>query len=744
MNINRIFYFPLLILFFVLTIQASYHGNIRTISQNPAPICGTPQASRLNSWVYLEELKHTDYAEYLKMIEQIEYAKHFNSQNKSSRNFWAYNFKDKKYYLVQATLRKQGITTRIWVEDDSWTKGYVTQQIVDSVYQRLVNRTNSHSIDPNSGIIKIDTTLFGQPPNYDGDGILDFLILDIIDDFDSTASNSPFIAGYFSPEDQTNNPTSNKMDLMYLDSYPGIYFNGVYHPDRVMSTTAHEFQHLIHHHYDTREETWLNEGLSQLASTYCGYGLDYPGLYLQDTNQSLTSWAGEVKDYARVQLWTLYCAEQLDLNFIKTLVSRPEHGVNSFNIALQETGYSLTMDDVFVNWTIANWVNSTAYDPLYGYSQPEAQSLHATEDSIIYQYPQNVSGNVDKYAVVYHRFRGKDSLRVSFFNRPQRVFWLSGAPTAPQISEITQPVLEAPDFNENNSYVLALIGLENSAGFSYQVVARYSLKYFELGYDSGQPGINLLFSGTAANKFTIPDSGVALETIKFWNVTPDKPVRIHIYRSDQNNLPGSDIVAPKDTIISLGGSWVQYHLPQPIENLHKDDLIFVGLEMHASQQGLGYEDTNTPGYSFLEQSGIWYPLSHFQLGGEPADGVWLIRAIFSGLVLSDSVPQPPTNGDGDFHIIGHLPNPQSIGNTEAKFKFFAPTEGTARFELYDILGRRVVVTEKHVVSGENWFSWGDFRMNNQLSSGIYIYRITFKDNSGVEIGSEARRAVIFR
>ncbi len=743
MKIQQIF--GTLLIAFLLSnpLQSAFRGSVSAFYASPVPICGTPQASRLNSRVYLEELKRTDFSEYLKFLETIEFVKHYNSQSKNTKNFWAYNFKTKKYYLVQATLRKQGPITNIWVEDESWNNGYVNQEIVDSVYQRLVNRTNSQSINPNEGIIKIDTTLFGQPPNYDGDGVVDFLILNIIDDFDSTASNSPFIAGYFSPEDQTNNPTSNQMDLMYLDSYPGIYYNGSYHPDRVMATTAHEFQHLIHHHYDTNEETWLNEGLSQLASTYCGYGLDYPGLYLQNTNQSLTSWSGEVKDYARVQLWTLYCAEQLGLNFIKTLVSRPEHGVNSFNIAMQQVGLSGTMDDVFVNWTLANWLNSTSLDPAYGYYQPEAIGLRASVDSLIYRFPQSVSGSIQKYAVVYHKFRGRDSLRVLFSTMPPATFWLTGTETAPKISEVFYPSIDEPGFSEDSSYVLVLIGLGSQSNYSYQAFARYSLNYFELAYDGGQPGINLLYTGIAANIFKIPDNNLSLEKVKFWNVNPRNHVLIRVYESDADQSPGNELISPIDTTVAIGGGWVEVKLPNPVENLQKDENIYVGVEVFYSNHGLGYEDTDTPGYSFLEQNGIWYPLSSFQLGGgEPADGVWLIRAVFSGLVLSDSIPQPEP--EGDFHLIGHSPNPQWLMNSDAQFQFYTPTAGKARFELYDVLGQQVVSVEKHVGAGENRFYWRETDLSSQISSGIYFYRIIFTDDSGKQTSSEVRRTVLLK
>lgn len=699
-----------------------------TLRHRPASlpvICGTPEVSQKSGEAFLNELSETDPILYRQYLEEIQKVNRFNKAAKTARTFWAYNFKDKKYYTVSATLRKTGNLSQIWVEDDSWNRGYVNQTIVDSVYFRLEKSTNSHSIDPNTGIIELDTTLFGQPPNYDGDGIIDFLILDIRDSFDSTQTGSPFVAGYFSPEDQTDSPVSNKMDLMYLDSYPGIYYQGRQRPDRVMATTAHEFQHLIHYHYDRTEATWVNEGLSELASTYCGYGLDFPGLFLQNTNQNLTGWDGQVKDYARVQLWTVYCAEQLNLPFIHELVRRPEHGIDGFNAALQASGINgIRFPDVFRNWVLANRVNNTLINPAYGYRLPEAAGLRAAVNRLVYTYPQSVSGEIEPYAGIYHRFRGQDSLIVSFQQQaPENYVIVSGGASA-RVTTLSQTVWQEPSFTEDSSYVLVQVAQSVSASYAYQAMALYSLDYFELAYDDGQPDISLLFGGVAANKFSVPHQNISLEQVKFWNASANNSVRIHVYGTSQGGLPGNDLTTPIDTVIGPDNNWALIDLASPLAGLSAGETIFVGVEETNGQNSIGYDDVNNPGVSYLRQ-GSWTPLANYQINGNPANGVWLIRAVFSGLVPSDSLASPPAE---QFTIAGagNFPNPFSAG-TGTFVNVILPDPGSLDIAIFNILGQRVAAAAAYpALMGENRINLlRATRFDANQGAGIYLFRIIF-------------------
>ena len=81
-------------------------------------------------------------------------------------------------------------------------------------------------------------------------------------------------------------PHSNEHEMFYINlenAMPGSdYFDGI---------LAHELQHMIHWAMDRNEDSWVNEGLSELAAQVNGYdvgGSDYAFSLTPDTQ--LTAW----------------------------------------------------------------------------------------------------------------------------------------------------------------------------------------------------------------------------------------------------------------------------------------------------------------------------------------------------------------------------------------------------------------------------------------------------------------------
>jgi hypothetical protein len=651
-----------LLFIFILYLPYTFFAAELEFSSFPEKTCGTPIISKFDSKNYLENLKSKDPQTYIKLLNQMEQMDRFNREANDVRQFYGFNFTTESHYPLTATLKRTGIFTRIWVENESLDKNYVTDQILDELLNNLENISGANSIDSNRGIIEIDTLLFGQPPNYDGDGIVDFLILDIKDNFDSTTASNSFIAGYFSSGDQTNSTFSNKMDLMYLDAYPGIYFNSNYRTEQVLATTAHEFQHLIHYHYDKDENDWVNEGLSELGATYCGYGLQSPGLFLENTNVSLPVWGGEVRDYARVNLWTLYCAEQLGLNFIKKLVQNPTNDVTGFNQVISQLGLNSTFETVFQNWVVANWLNNVELDPRYGYLWEEARYLTAKTHRTVYNYPQNnIAGNIIYYGCEYHQFRGQDSLNIVFSQQPSKVFWLEKGPDYQQATEIFGNQIVDPNFSENSNYVLALFSNSNH-NYNYNADAKYSLKYFEIAHDDGEVDLNIKFTGIAANHFVVPESQLVLESIQFWGGSSPFVARIHFYQNTPQNYPGDNIISPLEVVVPSNNGWFYFVLPEPIGDLEKDEVIYIGVEINQPDKSLGYDSDNKSNVSFLKMSGqSWRKLSDFQINGSAVDGDWMIRTVFTGLTFSG------TSGPNNQPLI--LSTPKRIAIIDSQYTY---------------------------------------------------------------------------
>ena len=77
------------------------------------------------------------------------------------------------------------------------------------------------------------------------------------------------VLGYFSSADEHS-----RMVYPFSNQREAIYLNGAFAPPGSAAHSkvlAHELQHLIHWNGDASEETWVNEGLSELSASVAGY-----------------------------------------------------------------------------------------------------------------------------------------------------------------------------------------------------------------------------------------------------------------------------------------------------------------------------------------------------------------------------------------------------------------------------------------------------------------------------------------
>jgi hypothetical protein len=721
-------------IFFVvlfLTLFAALNAREFSVADNFPHTCATPQIDRVDVEQLFADLKNQNPQLYRELLQKEQQLQRFNAANSGLQQFWAVKItgetiKPEDFYTLEATLRKEGSSIRIWVEEKSWNSEYVTQTEVDIIFNALTAGTPPGSLDPNKGIMEIDTMLFGQPPNKAGNGITNFLILDIQDTYDPESGENAFVAGYFSPNDQTNGSKSNQMDLLYIDAFPGIFFSGGRRTKTVLATTAHELQHLIHYRYDQLEENWINEGLSELSSTVCGYGVTNPFLFLQDPNRNLTGWSNGLEDYSRVGLWTLYAFEQLGYEFIQKLTRNTAPGINGFNSALTQAGYSaIDFETVFLDWTVANYVNDVNADPRYGYQHEKAKELKASVSGDVFNFPQLVNVDLDRYAARYFRLGGQDTLEIDFFSD-----FFSGTLTRQssgfsEIIPLQENPLIYPEFNKNEDFVLVLNNTGNPFEYEFCAYAPLSLTNIELGHDDGELDFALTNNGIAANKFVVPQNGLSLERIKFLNLQGNKPLKIHLYRPT-GGFPGSLLLAPIDTVFAASNAWIEITLPEGIPLLNAGEVIFAGIEADT----FAYDsDSNGDGlsYFFTEQSG-WRLLSGFEAGGNPLTGSWMIRVFFrGGLVASGAKgcsPTPITR----FAISKIFPNP-SRGSISLQAEINAPGEVT--LTLYNVLGEKVSEFRQTFAGAAKssaiyWVNVETF-YGQPPASGIYFLRAVFKN-----------------
>lgn len=213
-------------------------------------------------------------------------------------------------------------------------------------------------------IVETDVNYFGdytQRPA--GNPNIDVMIYNIVDEsyYDSTF---PFyVAGFFW---SSVNETFDR-NMIFIDSLDWANRLGpdVARPYLYEGTVAHELEHLIHNDHDADEDSWVDEGLADLAQYFCGFGHDdgHVVYYLAFHRTSLTNWGGGLESYGASYLFQLYLLEQFgaksgsqwDNTWTRKLVNEQAN-----SIAGMEAATGADFDDLFDSWMLANYLDNPA------------------------------------------------------------------------------------------------------------------------------------------------------------------------------------------------------------------------------------------------------------------------------------------------------------------------------------------------------------------------------------------------
>ncbi len=202
---------------------------------------------------------------------------------------------------------------------------------------------------------------FGQEarPGIDGDPHIHVLHL--------LGPPDAFELGYFSDEDEYSRALfvdSNEREMIYLNMSPLVAGEPLYD-----GTLVHEMQHLIQWNLDANEETWLNEGLSQVAETLAGLDTVAPEAYLEQPYIRLNGWADEEPEvyahYAGSYLYALYLWEQAGDAALRELARHPANGLAAVRGVLAGYRPDLTLEQFSGNWAAALYLDETSADPRY-------------------------------------------------------------------------------------------------------------------------------------------------------------------------------------------------------------------------------------------------------------------------------------------------------------------------------------------------------------------------------------------
>ncbi len=327
------------------------------------------------------------------------------------------------------------------------------------------------------------TAVFGDAPGSEADPQRGHIINGKI----------PGVGGYVSGADP--HPSAVQP---YSNAVPAIYINARDIPlgsQEYLTVLAHELQHGIHWYADPTEETWLNEGLSELAVTEAGYSPGSMRYYLRSPNASLVNWPKDLdgdigRNYGAAALFAHYLRERYaPEGRLHDLLAGPDNGIAAVDTflagrgAVSHTGEPARFRTVFADWIVANLLDDDGGPHGYAGLNVEANitrtervgdegtKVSLPQYGIDYVEVKNVEGDVTIL------FEGDGVTRLLPTKVPQGGCWWSnrGDDTASTLTrEIAVP--DAPSSGEEPSLTFNLW---------YDIEEDWDYLYVEVSTDTG-------------------------------------------------------------------------------------------------------------------------------------------------------------------------------------------------------------------------------------------------------------------
>lgn len=238
-----------------------------------------------------------------------------------------------------------------------------------------------------------------------------------------------YIAGYFA------SGLNNDLDInaIFIDSYDWQNRTRAAsaRPYLYEGTIAHEFEHLIHSDVDPGEDSFIDEGMADMAEQFI-YGTkttgSHIGEYLYYHRDSLLDWKGELFDYGNAVLWQDYLWERAGGVHLSTssnplagrvatgtfpfsddrakfvdpgdrftwdLIHDGDHGLTG--VANRVVGGMDRVEQLHRDFTLANLLDGKVTEPQWNYSNlvlggPDSD-FYTISDGIAF-YESNVRGNM--------------------------------------------------------------------------------------------------------------------------------------------------------------------------------------------------------------------------------------------------------------------------------------------------------------------------------------------------------------
>lgn len=637
------------------------------------------------------------------------------------------NIGENYFECVDFDLVAEYANCHFYVESSKNNSVFITTIGLAALENYFTNITpDADNPDHQIGIKNAEEIIFGPPPDKDNTGIVNILILDVRDNFEGSGE---FVAGYFDQNDQSENSTSNGMDIVYIDCYP-VDITSSY-PAEALYTLAHEYEHLLHYNSDPNEadgNPWLDEGLADLAPSILGLDHRNYGHFLANTSIGLDEWdyQNSLPFYSKSALFLQYVYENdgLGLPFIQQIFTDSEfYRLESVKHWFSEFSIELTFDQFFDQWIIDTVLDQYPISNcISGVSPQKDITLILEVDMEVINSP-----DLPPYAS-WHTFIPANVNKKMLIETNQREKgFVSNLSENVILGSIVENVWSFPDDNFNDEFLYSFLSHEaNMQSIEFKIILDSIKTIYQINYDNNDIFAFVDIGNTnywyGANAFFI-ESSVLLTGIEY-KVANDSPATVTVMKGGISYTPQST-----DNICSpIGTGWNSINITES-GILVENENVFVVIELF--DNAIGYsESTTNNGQSYYSFNGDSFSsLENVKFtSGESLVGNWAIRLTY---LDSNFVAIQDTLDEFILHPNPFYPADNSVLTTY----IITDVNIIYSVDIYNLLGKHIINLYKASPPIDKYIPlmWdGNDNHGNIVGSGMYFMRHTEGSTSSTE------------